>query len=387
MIPSSVMKNALYFPYTHVRTEKLFKSALLLWDQLEYVVPYAEYPIDYTPLAFNRDDARTLQEAHCLVCREHVPTAEENQEANERIIELATTPNLPPWFLKTPSGMPRFAVHFGKLFEETWEALRQLGMEIYVRDDKDLEVPTAFGRASMTILAQSCSGHDTELVTDSDQATASVRNTTEIEGRSYEGISLDSEQTYFSAVEALNFINVDAFTLQQLIDFRAREKRERTPYQGQFRRNYWEQLDKSVAEYRNAKNEAERDRVRDRFRSAMKSDFQFLKEELGLSTAEVLFEIDPAALVSLGAAIVGGPVGVLATFIAGLRSASAKITGYVVKKKTTELKHSSSYLYVFKNVVNEGKPLRPSTENSRPRLQQMLEQRQRKRERDDTEID
>jgi len=352
------MQNALYFPYIHIRTEKLLKSALLLWDQLEYVVPYPKYPISYVGIGYNRKDAKILEEAHSLVCRERVPTAEERVAANERVLDLVTTPNLPSWFLKLPPDKRGFAIHFEKLFDNTWTQLKQLGMEIYDRDDKDVYVPTVFGQASMAILVESCSGNDSELVTDSPLATTTLRTASEIEERKAKGMDLDSNKSYFTAVEALNFIKVDRFTLRKLIDFRQRELREQTPYQAQFRKKYWEELDKSVVEYRKAKNKAEEERVRRRFYEAMENDFKFLKAEIGLSTAEVLFEADTAKLVSVGAAVLaGGTVGIVTSLVEGVRYVAAKATGMAAKKRATQLKHASSYLYLFKNEVNKGRPL------------------------------
>jgi len=99
-----------------------------------------------------------------------------------------------------------------------------------------------------------------------------------------------------------------------------------------FRQNYWGKLDKAAQEYRSAKNEAERKRVRERFRSDLAGEFKFLKEELGLTTAETLFTVETAALVTLGAAIVaGGPLGLTAGVTAA-RSVLGKLRGAKSKR-------------------------------------------------------
>ena len=146
-----------------------------------------------------------------------------------------------------------------------------------------------------------------------------------------------------------------------MIEFREKELRETAPHQRVFRQNYWGKLDKAAQEYRSAKNEAERKRVRERFRSDLAGEFKFLKEELGLSTAETLFTVETAALVTLGAAIVaGGPLGLTAGVTAA-RSVLGKLTGAKSKRNAAmEKRAAASYMYVLKNTVNAGKPLIPA---------------------------
>jgi hypothetical protein len=107
-----------------------------------------------------------------------------------------------------------------------------------------------------------------------------------------------------------------------------------------------------------AKNEPERKRVRERLRSELTGEFEFLKEELGLGKAETLFTVDTAALVTLGMAIVGGPAGIAGAVVTGARTVLGKVTGWQSKKNAAMLKRAAAaYMYVFKNTLNAGKPL------------------------------
>jgi hypothetical protein len=275
------MQNALYFPHIHVRTDRVMKTALLLWDQVEIITPWLNYEISYGEFGYSADYAKTLEHAHGLINREHVPSDEEKRAAHDRILDLATTPNLPRWFLKKGAKDAGFIMHFQKLFDETWEDLSKPGIATVVRRDGDVIVPTAFGRATTTVLAQCCAGNDTQLVTDSARATDDVRQTTEIEERKRNQLEYGPEkEKYFSAVDTLNIVDVDKFTLPQLIAYRERELHETAPHQRVFRQNYWEKLDKAAQEYSAAKNASERKRVRERFRSQLSGEFAFLKEEL-----------------------------------------------------------------------------------------------------------
>ena len=355
------MQNALYFPNIHVRTDRLMKSALLLWDQVEFITPWDHYEVSYGEFGYNAQDTKNLEHAHKLLSLEHVPTEEEKLAAHHRILDFATTPGLPESFVKSTAGEAAFAIHFEKLFDETWTELSKLGIATKTRGDNDVMVPNLFGRATMTILAQCCAGNDTLLVTDSARATDDVRETTEIEGRKRNTIKIgpEEEEKHFSAVDALNIVDVDKFTLPQLVEFRERELRETAPHQRVFRQKYWAALDTASQEYRSAKNEAERKRIRGRFRSELTAEFEFLKEELGLSAAETLFTVDAATLITLGTAFaVGGPLGITAAGVSVGRSVLGKFTGAKSKKNAAmEKRAKAAYMYVFKNAVNAGEPL------------------------------
>src|SRR5579864_3627015 len=109
------MQNALYFPHIHVRTDRLMKTALLLWDQVEFITPWDNYQISYREFGYNTDDTKSLEHAHRLIHQEHVPSDEEKLKAHDRVLDLATTPHLPPWFLKKADKDAGFAIHFEKL--------------------------------------------------------------------------------------------------------------------------------------------------------------------------------------------------------------------------------------------------------------------------------
>ena len=347
------MQNALYFPHIHVQTDRLMKTALLLWDQVEVITPWPGFPISYHDLGYNAEDTKSLEHAHRLINHEHVPSADEKRNAHDRVLDIATTPNLPKWFLKKKPGDAGFVMYYEKLFDETWKDLEKLGIAATTGYKGEMIVPTAFGRQTMAILAQCCAGNDTQLITDSEWATDEVRQTTEIEQRKRSNLDLAPKEKYFSAVDSLNIVNVDNYTLPQLIEFREKELREKAPHQRVFRNNYWTKLDQAAQEYSVAKNEPERRRVRERFRSELTGEFEFLKEEHGVSTPETLFTVDAASVVTLGAAIAtGGALGITAAGVAAGRSVLGKFTGWESKKKAVMQKRpAASYLYVFKNAV------------------------------------
>jgi hypothetical protein len=76
------MQNALYFPHIHVRTDRLMKSALLLWDQVEFITPWSNYVISYREFGYNTEDTKALEKAHNLIHLEHVPSDDEKTQGS-----------------------------------------------------------------------------------------------------------------------------------------------------------------------------------------------------------------------------------------------------------------------------------------------------------------
>jgi hypothetical protein len=76
------MRSALYYPHTEVENAGLLKTALLLWDQLEFIVPYPEYEFSYQD--------RLVAEAVELVGVKHSPSDEEKKQAHEYIEDFVT---------------------------------------------------------------------------------------------------------------------------------------------------------------------------------------------------------------------------------------------------------------------------------------------------------
>jgi hypothetical protein len=67
------MRSALYYPHTQLHqegSERLLKHALLLWDELEFIVPHPDYQLSHENPLFAR--------AMALIGRPHCPSDDEN---------------------------------------------------------------------------------------------------------------------------------------------------------------------------------------------------------------------------------------------------------------------------------------------------------------------
>ena len=47
------MRSALYYPHTEIRSVPLLKTAMLLWDHVEFIVPYSGYRPHYKDRGMN----------------------------------------------------------------------------------------------------------------------------------------------------------------------------------------------------------------------------------------------------------------------------------------------------------------------------------------------
>jgi hypothetical protein len=88
------MRTALYFPHTEIRSQNLLKTSLLLWDKLEFIVPFP----DYKPHYQNPSVAKAIE----LIGVQHCPSETEKQETHDLIEDFATG-TLPDVFYYLPT--------------------------------------------------------------------------------------------------------------------------------------------------------------------------------------------------------------------------------------------------------------------------------------------
>src|SRR5436190_10469800 len=79
---------ALYYPHIAIENEGLLKNALLLWDNVELICPFGDFP--HVP------DHPDQLKAFRTIARPLQPSDEEKQAAHDAIIEIANS-NLPDW--------------------------------------------------------------------------------------------------------------------------------------------------------------------------------------------------------------------------------------------------------------------------------------------------
>jgi len=70
------MQSALYYPFTCPERESFLKTALFLWDNVDFIVPYE----GFRPYVNTRDSEEALE----IIGRNYVPTEEDKKSQEER---------------------------------------------------------------------------------------------------------------------------------------------------------------------------------------------------------------------------------------------------------------------------------------------------------------
>jgi hypothetical protein len=157
------MERALYFPHTTPRDKTVLKEALLLWDELEFIIPWDGF-IDHHA---DRETRAALE----IIGRPIAPSIPTKRRTHRRIKELIRD-RLPSKYLFRP-GERAAPIYADKLAPETWEMLlrgEMIAGEFRLRarshSAHSYELAESFALAIMTILADECAGKTARKVTD-----------------------------------------------------------------------------------------------------------------------------------------------------------------------------------------------------------------------------
>ncbi len=235
------MHAAVYYPNTMVRNEQLLKRSLLLWDQLDFIVPYnttangSAWLSQYTASAFSdgrdsldaKQTAKQFAEAVELIGA-HTPVSDEEKEAaHERITEFAAS-RLPDTFYyfensrrsHHASGLDHYEIYPQKLLDKTWHMLEKLQLAGNQLANQDYPLSQPAGLSLMAILADCRAGDLRARVTDEGLAYATLAN-----------IAVDVSTSVQALQErvvpiTLELLDISDIPLRKLIDLRKLEGKE-----------------------------------------------------------------------------------------------------------------------------------------------------------------
>ena len=86
-MPNTLSVSGLYYPHTTADDVSVLQTALLLWDELQFIVPYAGFKLR------SENNDRLVDEAYDLIGKPHVPSETEKKQVHEQVIELLTAPD------------------------------------------------------------------------------------------------------------------------------------------------------------------------------------------------------------------------------------------------------------------------------------------------------
>jgi len=347
------MRSALYYPHTEIENVELSNTALLLWDQLEFIVPYREYKPDYKdPL---------VAEAVELIGVKHSPSDEEKKQAHEYIEDFVTrTLPEPFYYIRQPkkgiiAPTPQYEIWPQKFLEKTWRMLQEAQIAGKPGANFDYPFSQPAGLSIMAILADCCAGKTRSRITDENAAYATLTGL--LEAKSENAVD-NSQDSYEQLVPiTLQVLDPKAIDLKKLIDFRKRESR----WWGgssirKLRHNYLDGIEGFVKTLAETKGSAsDHLEIKRQFGQEMKDDLEELQRELGYARNEALLskEMLTATLAIVGTiavSIFAAPLAVpevlswggTAVSIGGLLGVGNK---YQKSRREVLKKYRMAYLY------------------------------------------
>ena len=155
------MYSALYYPFTAPESPSFLKTALFLWDTVDFIVPFKEF----RPHGRNRSEDAALE----LIAKPYVPTKSDQRAAHEEL-EVVCSSDLPEslrFELDDPSRS--YKIYPQKLLPETWNLLSGSKLARVVSSPDGVhrsETGAHFAYYMMSILAVCCGQGQRRLVTD-----------------------------------------------------------------------------------------------------------------------------------------------------------------------------------------------------------------------------
>jgi hypothetical protein len=348
------MRSALYYPHTTIQNERILKRALLLWDSVEFIVPWEGFRPHY--------GRKQLAEAAEIVAKPHVPSTDEKKQAHEQIQGLVGG-TLPAPFYFRSREQAEYEIYPQKLLPDTWRLLREKHLaseRLSAAADAVVAHPT--GLSVMSILADCCAGKTRARITDRGAAYAAIANL--LRGAADQKRSADANAREQFVSITLNVIDAGKIDLARLIAFRKRETKSGGHSYRDLRHRYLERMETYVKTMTTSKgSKADGKTLARELMEDMKDDVAVLGDELGFAKNEVLFSRDMivAAMAGLGTiatAVFGAPMlvsGVVTAIgspvtVGGLLASRNKFRS---TRRSVLQKHPMAYLYELQHV---GKP-------------------------------
>jgi hypothetical protein len=275
------MQTAIYYPHTRPDSGDVLRTALLLWDEVEFIVPWE----GYKPDRVNRDVAEIFE----VIGRETVPSDEAKRLAHDRIEEFATR-QLPDAFnYRAPDpGWTSPYMYARKLLPETWAMLQELRL-VGDQDGRASALRDDTGLVLMSILTDCCAGENKARITDRTEAYARLSN---FLVEKDEDVAVDGSLHACVVPVTMRIVEADTLPLRDLINFRKREAVSRGNDLRRLRQRYRNRVEEQIVALAAATLASDRRELQRAFEIDMADDLSDLKEELRLSRREAMSSKD-----------------------------------------------------------------------------------------------
>lgn len=329
------MYSALYYPNIQIEGHDLLKTALLLWDRLEFITPFPDW-------SQHAEDGST-QEALELIARPHVPNQEEQRLAHQGILELATSQLPKDFLLEQSDPNTRYRIYPQKFLPESWDALRETKLaEPYRGRFDEWAMSSSVGLAMMSILAEACAGAELRTVTDEVPAfRVLAKSVAGLHGGTFGAVGDDVERL---VTISLRIIDPSRISLERLVDFRKREQATAGASIRLLRHNYLEKIDSFVARLASLRDhEGSRQEIERQFEQMMRDDLDHLTEALKVKRTDAVLskEVGVAVVAAVGMSL--PPLTVPAALLS-IGALVQKARNYRAERKAALEKHAMAWL-------------------------------------------
>lgn len=348
------MLKALYFPHTNISNPTILKNALLLWDNVETIIPSDRWQPDVLP------KERLTQEAEELVVSRRIPTDTERHRAHQSLAQMEESGFLTSLVRQSPGHWHNsdYLIYPEKFLKQTWHLLKREGMARWVDDEQDYGVPAAVGFLMMSVLADVCAGSQIRKVTDRIDAYnwlaemhAKTLNSQYVTGLDPSQVAPAHDRIVALSLEVLDGRQIP---LKKLVEMRKREAKQGGSDYRAMRRRYTAALESHLKRVgKEAKSEADYRELDRQFKEELKQDLADLQAELGIASKKALFskEVTLTVLILAGSLIspiasltaLGNQVGGV-----GIIPLMKAAVDYRAARRDALKKHTMSWLYTGK---------------------------------------
>ena len=322
----------MYYPFTKPERRSFLKTALFLWDSVDFIVPPGIHPQGRNAVE---------DEAVEMIGRSYVPTESDKKNAHDELSKICNSPIAEK--LSFELERPDLAYDFypEKLLPATWEMLSNSRLANTIRGDgRVVKASTGrlFGYYMMSVVAVCCSHERKRLVTDQLDPYRALANIL-IDEDAMDQPKEDWHGRLISlTLPGLRFSDVP---LQRLIDLRSKEDQLLSG----LRRTFVKAVDEAATDIgQHADNpNIVCERIQ-QFIELMETDLKELKKALRRSAVSTLLSKDAGFSVVTAAmvAMASHPVLAGVTTIGGL---SKGLNEYKDQRRKILREHPSSWLF------------------------------------------
>lgn len=325
------MNSALYYPFTGPQQHSFLKTAMFLWDSVDFIVPHRGF--------YRSGMQKSEIEALELIGREYVPTLEDQKHAHTELEEICTSSLGDRFLFELEASDLPYNFYPQKLLNETWQMLADSKLAKLVQQDRAVSHVTTgplFGYYMMTILAICCGGNRKRLITDQSDPYRALANLL--------GDDCENETDpvdWHSKLISLSFAGPDfsKIPLERLTTLRKKED----ALMLETRQNFLKSVDEAARDIsKNSDNENVVKEIIFEFTRSMELDLKELKRALRRSATSLILSKE------FGFSVITATTAVTVAPVAGILTAGTLSKGlmdYQDRRRNLLKSHPSSWLF------------------------------------------